>query len=88
MLLEHAAVGEVAVVGVPDDTWGQLVCAVVAVRQGAERPPEAAFALWCRERLAPERTPRRVLWVPEIPKNAMGKVAKKQLVAALFAPKV
>ena len=85
VLLEHPAIGEVAVVGVPDDVWGQTVGAVIAVRADHERPSDAGFAAWCRERLAPERTPRRVVWVTEIPKNAMGKVAKKQLVATVFA---
>jgi malonyl-CoA/methylmalonyl-CoA synthetase len=71
------------VVGVPDDEWGERVAAAVKWRAGAGASLEELRA-WCKERLAVYKVPSRLLAVPELPRNAMGKVVKKD-VAALFA---
>jgi malonyl-CoA/methylmalonyl-CoA synthetase len=79
-LREHDAVADVAVVGVPDETWGDLVVAVVVPRAG--RPgslSEEALRAWARERIAPYKVPRRVVFVEELPRNALGKVTKATL---------
>jgi malonyl-CoA/methylmalonyl-CoA synthetase len=82
-LLGRDDVEECAVVGVPDDEWGERVAAAVKWRAGAGASLEELRA-WCKERLAVYKVPSRLLAVPELPRNAMGKVVKKD-VAALFA---
>jgi malonyl-CoA/methylmalonyl-CoA synthetase len=74
-LLQHPAIRECAVVGLPDDTWGEVV-AVAAVAGEGEKLDLANLQAWARERLAKEKLPRRLLVVPELPRNAMGKVQK------------
>lgn len=78
VILEHAGVQEVAVVGVPDDYWGESVHAVVVCEQGA-LVTEAEIVEHCQSRLASYKKPRAVLFVDELPKNAYGKVLKREL---------
>ncbi len=78
VLYEHASVLEAAVIGVPSERWGEAVHAVVAVR--GEDPPTAEQLLeHCRGRLANYKVPKSVEFVPELPKNATGKVLKRVL---------
>jgi acyl-CoA synthetase (AMP-forming)/AMP-acid ligase II len=77
-LHEHPSVREVAVIGVPDEHWGERVKAVIALSQGAE-PDEAALIEFCRERLAGFKIPRAVEFVEELPKTATGKIRKRSL---------
>lgn len=80
-LREHTAVRECAVVGVADDTWGERICvAVETTKTDLTLDDLVAFA---RERLAPYKLPRALVVVPELPRNAMGKVTKPD-VARLF----
>jgi malonyl-CoA/methylmalonyl-CoA synthetase len=83
VLRGHPAVGECAVVGLDDPEWGQRVCAAVELRPGALLTLEELQA-WARERLAPYKLPRALVTVPALPRNAMGKVVKRD-VAGLFA---
>ncbi len=76
------AVGEVAVVGVPDPRWGENVCAVVVARPGAVVDADAVVAA-VRAELAGYKTPRHVVVVDVLPKNATGKVVKAELRAWL-----
>jgi len=78
VLYEHPDVVEVAVVGVPDDHFGEEVGAVVAVREGATVEPEALQA-WVRERLSPYKTPRRFAFVEALPKGPTGKILKRAI---------
>lgn len=73
-LLEHPCIAECAVVGMPDDTWGEAVSAAVVLKQG----PLDLMALreWCKERLSVYKIPQRLKVVSELPRNAMGKVTK------------
>jgi len=80
VLRTHPSVVDCAVVGVPDAEWGERVCAAVVT--GAELDPEELRAL-ARERLAPYKVPKDVLVMPDLPRNAMGKVTKPA-VRALF----
>jgi malonyl-CoA/methylmalonyl-CoA synthetase len=77
-LLEHPSVREVAIVGVPDDDLGQRIAAFVVLRPSE---PEDANALtdFVAERLSPHKRPRTVRFLQELPRNAMGKVQKRQL---------
>jgi malonyl-CoA/methylmalonyl-CoA synthetase len=84
VLREHAAVAEVAVVGVPDETWGERVVACVVPRPGRESEcAEDALRGFVRERLAPYKAPRQVVLLAELPRNAVGKVLKPQLKARI-----
>jgi malonyl-CoA/methylmalonyl-CoA synthetase len=77
-LLEHPAVAEIAVVGVPDATWGERITACVVTREGTTLSLEA-LTDFARERLAVYKVPRALRLLPALPRNAMGKVQKKQL---------
>ncbi len=81
-LRTHPAIEECAVVGVPDDDWGERVCAAVELAAGAALTLDALQA-WAKERLAPYKVPRALLVIAALPRNAMGKVLKPE-VAALF----
>jgi len=85
-LREHPAIAEVAVVGVPDEAWGDRVVAAVVPVPGraGECAPELLRA-WAKERLAPYKVPRDVKVVASLPRNALGKVVKPELVKALTA---
>jgi malonyl-CoA/methylmalonyl-CoA synthetase len=77
-LLEHPAVSEVAVVGVPDDDLGQRIVAFVVLNRGQAEDPDA-LAAFVSERLSPHKRPRAIHFTDELPRNAMGKVQKKRL---------
>jgi fatty-acyl-CoA synthase len=74
-LLRHDAVLEVAVVGMPDEKWGEAPHAFVVFRSGAEASGEALRA-FCRERLAHFKVPHSFTPVSELPKTATGKIQK------------
>lgn len=74
----HDAVAEVAVIGVPDDRWGESVRAIVARNPGAELT-EAGLIAWTRERLAHYKSPADVVFVDALPRNSTGKVLKRSL---------
>lgn len=75
VLRTHGSVAECAVVGVPDDEWGERVAACVVLQPGGELDLETLTA-WSGDRLAPYKVPRQLLAVSELPRNAMGKVQK------------
>jgi malonyl-CoA/methylmalonyl-CoA synthetase len=80
-LLEHPLVAECAVVGLPDDTWGEAVTAAVVLKSGTLEI--SALRDWCKGRLSVYKIPQRLRVVAELPRNAMGKVTKPA-VKALF----
>ncbi len=75
-MLTHPAVGEAAVLGVPDRTWGEVGLAVLVLKPGAALD-EAAFVAWLGEGLARYKLPRRVVVWDALPRSAYGKIAKK-----------
>ena len=82
VLMEHPAVAACAVVGCPDEEWGEQVVAVIILREGVEADEEAICA-FCREQLAAYKVPRRVVFADEFPANALGKIQKAKLREAL-----
>ncbi len=78
VLLEHPAVLEVAVIGVPDETWGETVRAVVSRRDDA-RTTAAELIRFVGERLANFKTPKSIVFIDELPKTGSGKIAKRLL---------
>ena len=79
VLRTHPDVAECAVVGAPDEEWGQAVCAVVVPQPGAV-PTLEPLREWARPHLAASKLPKRLAVVDELPRNAMGKVLKTELV--------
>jgi fatty-acyl-CoA synthase len=78
LLAGMAAVREVAVVGVPDDEFGQRLRAVVSLHPGAELS-EAQLQDHVRGHLARYKVPREVVFVEQLPRNATGKILKREL---------
>jgi acyl-CoA synthetase (AMP-forming)/AMP-acid ligase II len=78
VLYEHAAVLEVAVVGRPDDRWGEVPIAFVALRPDAQATPDELID-HCRGQLAKFKVPRDVRFVDALPRNPSGKVLKREL---------
>ena len=74
-LMDHPDIRECAVVGVPDETWGEAVAAAVVLETG-KTLDIAALRNWCRDRLSHYRIPQQLLVVGQLPRNAMGKVTK------------
>jgi malonyl-CoA/methylmalonyl-CoA synthetase len=79
-LAEHPAIAEVAVVGVPEPTWGEEVTAFAVLRPGAALALDELKA-FARERLAPYKVPRALRVLDALPRNAMGKVQKQRLLS-------
>jgi fatty-acyl-CoA synthase len=78
-LMSHDAVKEVAVIGIPDEKWGELVTALVVRDDTAEDVDAAALIAHCRESLAGYKCPKRVDFVDELPRTATGKLQKFKL---------
>jgi acyl-CoA synthetase (AMP-forming)/AMP-acid ligase II len=78
VLYQHPAVAEAAVIGLPDDMWGENVVAVVQRRVDVQAS-EDGISAHCKESLAGYKKPRRVFFVDELPRNASGKVLKREL---------
>lgn len=74
-LREHPAIADCAVVGLPDEEWGERIACAVVTRVDVSFDP-AELDAWARQRLAPYKVPRAVLAVGALPRNAMGKVTK------------
>jgi acyl-CoA synthetase (AMP-forming)/AMP-acid ligase II len=78
-LMAQGYLAEVAVFGLPDERWGELVCAAIVAKAGCE-PSDAQLSAWISERLADYKQVRRWFRIPALPRNALGKVQKKYLV--------
>ena len=77
-LAQHPAVATCAVIGVPDDTWGERVHAVVVPASGQTLTIDE-LTTFCRERIAGYKTPRSMEIVEALPLSAAGKVLKREL---------
>ncbi|XP_071901488.1 probable CoA ligase CCL8 isoform X3 [Coffea arabica] len=94
VLLEHPVISECCILGLPDRDYGEAVCAIVVpdaeVKRKREEELKPALSLeelstWAKEKLAPYKLPTRLLLWESLPRNAMGKVNKKDLKRKLAA---
>ena len=77
-LARHPAVAEVAVFGVSSEKWGEEVRAAVVLRPGAHASEQALIG-WARQLLASFKTPKRIAFMDALPRNASGKILKREL---------
>lgn len=78
VLYQHLAILEVAVFGTPDPKWGESVVAALVLREG-QTVTAAEITAFCRERIASYKKPKFVCYLPALPRNASGKVLKREL---------
>ena len=82
-MIEHSAIAQVAVIGVPDERMGEVGCACVVLRHG-QVLDEAGLIQWAREHMANYKVPRMVRFYEALPVNASNKVAKNELRAGML----
>lgn len=78
VIFTHPAVYEVAVIGLPDEKWLEIVAAIIVLREDGAAS-EAEIVAYAKERMAYYKVPKRVFFVKEFPKNASGKILKRKL---------
>jgi acyl-CoA synthetase (AMP-forming)/AMP-acid ligase II len=83
-LLEHPGVAEAAVVGLPDEQWGQRIAAAVVFGPGRAVPVEELYE-WARSRLRGSKTPALIVIRETLPQTATGKIVRRELLAELLA---
>ena len=77
-MMKHPAVADVAVIGIPDDRWGEVPLAIVVRKPGVEVTEDDIVAFG-RTQLAGFKTPKKVAWADALPRNPSGKILKKDL---------
>lgn len=83
-LLEHPAIAEIAIVGVPDANWGEVGAAVIALSNGATLD-EAELRAWFADKVARYKQPKLIVFRDELPKSSYGKVEKRRVRELLMA---
>jgi acyl-CoA synthetase (AMP-forming)/AMP-acid ligase II len=78
VLNAHPKIDESAVIGIPDETWGEEPLAIVVLKKGQQATPEEIME-HCRQNLASYKRPRAVVFADSLPRNPMGKILKKDL---------
>ena len=86
VLFAHPAVAEAAVIGLPDEQWGEVVAAFIRLAPGQAAPHPEELRAYCRERLAPYKTPVRWGFVDAFPMTPSGKIQKFKLRESLVGP--
>jgi len=86
VMSEHPKIADVAVIGVPDEKWGEAVKALIILKPG-EKTTENEIIMWCKKRMASYKVPKSVEFISEIPHNPSGKVMKYVLREKYWAGK-
>ena len=76
VLRTHPSVSDCSVIGVPNEEWGELVAAVLIVKEAVDT---TVLSAWLRQKMPAYKTPRQYQIIEELPRNAMGKVTKNDL---------
>ena len=85
VLYQNPKILEAAVFGLPDEIWGEIVCAAVVLKEG-ESADEKEIINFCKERMAHYKAPKRIIFLNELPKTGSGKIAKR-ILRDQYAPK-
>ncbi len=83
VLLTHPAIADACACAVPSVEWGEAVGVAMVLREGAEQPDEAELKELVRARLRSSRVPEKIIFVPELPYNEMGKLLRREIRAIL-----
>jgi acyl-CoA synthetase (AMP-forming)/AMP-acid ligase II len=83
-LMAHAAIRDCAVVGLPDEKWGERVTAVVQLQSGAELDIDELTS-FVKERIGSVKTPKQIEVWPDLPRSTVGKILKTDIRAALIS---
>ena len=79
----HPAVSEVAVHGLPDPEAGEIIKAWAVINQASKgKITEEELLAWCKENMTHYKVPRQIEFIEEVPKNAIGKVMRRELAEA------
>jgi len=81
--LQHPAVADIAVVGIPDQQWGEGIAAVVVLKAGMQTEV-SQLQDWVKERMRSSRVPQLVRFVEELPYNPTGKLLRREVKASLL----
>ena len=78
VVLSHPAVQDCAVVGVPDEKWGEAIKAVIELKKGSS-VSESELMLYCKERIGSVKAPKSIDFIEELPRSSAGKVVRKEV---------
>jgi len=83
VLLQHGAVADAAVVGIPDEQWGEAVAAVIVVKHG-KQATEDELKNWVKDQMRSSRVPQVISFTDELPYNATGKLLRREIRSQLL----